>query len=136
VCCSPEFNYSLKITNFLNCLGIYGNAWVFLNCLGNSRISSIAYAFPEFPRHFWKCLISANACDIHTRYFCKQCCDNIFRYLIILKHRFLLTNQGKLLTKCNPKYAFLSWSLKPNAQNILYLSSQYCVQKYLVCISP
>jgi hypothetical protein len=22
-------------------------------------------AFPELPRHFWKCLISANACDIY-----------------------------------------------------------------------
>jgi hypothetical protein len=35
---------------------------------------------------------------IRTRYFCTQYCDKkILQYLIILRHRFLLTNQGKIL---------------------------------------
>jgi len=64
---------------------------------------------------------------------------------MILRYRSLLTNQGKLLTKFNPKYVWvfksLPWLVNRNLylKIIKYLSiflSQYCVQKYLVCISP
>ncbi len=42
--------------------------------------------------------------------------------MIILRHRFKLTNQGKLLkTLIYLLRAYLGWSLKPMAENYQYL---------------
>ena len=83
---------------------------------------------------------------IHTRYFCTQCCNK--NILIILRHKFIMTNQGKLLTKINSRYVRvlkgLPWLVKRNLclkiikRQHIFLSflSQYCAQKYLVCIIP
>ncbi len=49
-------------TNSVCVAGNCGNAWYFCKCLGNSRISSIAKAFPGMPSHFRECLVfSGNA---------------------------------------------------------------------------
>jgi len=77
---------------------------------------------------------------IHTRYFCAQYCDKKVKYIDKFEPWVSMNNQGKLLTKFNPRYDRVfkvnrNLCLKIIKHQNVFLS-QYCLQKCLLCIGP
>jgi len=107
---NDDFRY--KILVFID---IYGTELSKINIF-NSRTKKywLKYIFIAMSFYLFIAILCAKNCvtralgPIHTRYFCTQYSfKKAFWYLIILRHRFLLTNQSKLLK--TPTYLGLSF---------------------------